>query len=453
MTEPLFCYLWNADDPSAFRAFVFAALSRIHITEYSPSARREAYRNFATAKRASFLDAAYSSKGWSRCLRLLPKTDYESFLSSDWQSLLLAGEDPAARKALGHVARITSVLVRQLSLIPKAIRVAAVFDVLTALDVPERYWRRLSAALDEAPHATRLSLISKSRKIRSFGGFWDFLFHCLERPWRPVDLPLSFVGDESLEALRTRTEFESEGFAMRNCLAGEFNEARFGRCAFFRSRGSASASVQFLRTPTGWRLGQILGVGNEPLSASERSPIIAAAKFMLADAPENADDYDNRSDNAIDSLAQSAAIWSSQKEFDRLTRALANIRGRSVGRRPETNAYCVFSTDQGYVQFMDQDHGRELLCEIQSHRYSRELDQNLNARVGELLEAVEFSWPRGAQNFRRRFAVSDDVDIRRFALLALCFLREIFGLRDPTSVTVEVHAPEFPGRSPSLLSA
>ena len=38
----------------------------------------------------------------------------------------------------------------------------------------------------------------------------------------------------------------------------------------------------------------------------------------------------------------------------------------------------------------------------------------------------------------------DDEDIRRLALLALCFLREIFGLQDPSSITVEAHAPDFP---------
>jgi hypothetical protein len=120
------------------------------------------------------------------------------------------------------------------------------------------------------------------------------------------------------------------------------------------------------------------------------------------------------------------------------------IRGRSLGQGPETNAYCIFKTDRGCVQFMDQDCGREFLCEIQSHRYSPELDQTLNARIGELLDAAGLSWPRGAQNFRRRFVVCDDEEIRRLALLALCFLREIFGLQDPSSITVEAHAPDLP---------
>jgi hypothetical protein len=431
--------LWTVGDSAGFRAFVFAAIARFDLSKMSRSERLAVYADLATAKRASFPNMVYACNEWRRCLRLLPKTEYEAFLADDWRSLLAACQSSGIRKTLGHVARITPVLARQLALVPPAIQLSALLNVLTELDVPEHLWRRLAAALEDAPPGVLSSLRFKARRIRTFGGFWDFYFHCAERPWLPLDLPESFVGGSALKALRTRAEFEAEGLAMRNCLADEFDEASRGRRAYFYRKGPPAVSVQFVRSSTGWRLGKILGVGNEPLASEDSAPIVAAAGRILAGVADGPPPVGDSTIGVVDRLARLAAERFLADVCDSLAHALSDIHGRSLG--PGSNAYCIFESDRGYVQFLDQDGGREFLCEIRSHRYSPDLDQTLDAEAVELIDAAGFSWPRGVRNFRKRFSLADESECRRLALMALGFLCKLFGARSGDRVSVKSYSP------------
>jgi hypothetical protein len=432
--DELFRRLWTNEASASFRAFVFAALSEIVNSETPKALDAALGRRLATSKRASFLDEVYRASGWRHCLPLMPKTTYQSFRADDWQALLAASGEPATRKALGHLSEISPVLVRQLSLIPTGLRLPNVLVVLNTLEVFEGHWRRLSQALADAPPEDVPALIAMAKKIQSFGAFWDFLFHVLERPWRPLELPQSFANSRTLQPLRTRSEFASEGLFMQNCLASEFDEVLNRRRAYFRWQGPPRASVQIIRSPAGWRLGDILGQNNRRLTAEERAPILTAARALLAAAPTSPDRREASVEAAVDALAVTGRKVFSDDERQRVLAALGAIRGQSLGLGPGSSAYCIFETDRGFVQFMDIAGQRELLCEIQSHHFHKELDRTLDSPSVEHMETTGFYWPVGAQNFRRRFRVDKDEQIERFASLALGLLYEMFGFRSGQSL-------------------
>jgi len=438
-----FRQLWTGDGGATFRPFVCAALRLAGLSELTDSGRRAFYAELATGNRADLLDRVSGLPGWKRCMRLLPKTDYESFGEHDWNGLHRVTESARTRRALGHLDVISTLLIRQLSKAPEALRIPAILRVMNTLDVSEANWRRLAAAFEDAPPQIRSSLLAKAGKVKSFGSFWDFFHACLERPWRPFDLPPQFLNSAMLRSLRTRKDLEREGKRMNNCLANEVAEVREGRRAYFRWLGPNPATVQLLRSTCRWHLGPILGPHNRPLSSSEAEPIVGHAEDLIAAAGSDLSPPREDSISAIVSLGETARQSFSARELDRVVTALRNIHRKSKGPGPETNAYCILEALHGYIQFMDFDGSGELLCEIQSHRFSETLDGSMTNDIVDLIERAGFSWPapHAEQNFVRRIPIRSDLEIDSLAGFALGVLAEVFGFRSGKALAVKVHLP------------
>jgi hypothetical protein len=413
------------------------------LSELTDSGHRALYAELSTANRADLLDRFSGLTGWKRRMRLLPKTDYQSFGEQDWRELHRVTENARTRRALGYLDVISPLQIRQLSKAPEALHIPAILRVMNTLDVSDANWRRLASALEDAPHQVRPSLLAKASKVKSFGSFWDFFHACLERPWRPFDLPPQFLDSAMLRSLRTRKDLEREGKRMNNCLANEIAEVREGRRAYFRWLGPDPAAVQLLRSTSRWHLGPILGPHNRPLSSSEAEPIVGHAEDLIAAAGSDLSPPREGSISAIVSLGETARQSFSARELDRVVTALRNIHRKSKGPGPETNAYCILEALHGYIQFMDFDGSGELLCEIQSHRFSETLDGSMTNDIVDLIERAGFSWPapHAEQNCVRRIPVRSDLEIDALAGFALGVLAKVFGFRSGKALAVKVHLP------------
>ena len=161
---PWFSQLWSCKEDTGFRPFAFAAFSFARVVDLSSNRRAALYREIATAKRAELLDRLSGLIGWKSRIRLLPKTTYRSFDEMDWRALFVASEDPATRRALGHMHEISPLLVHQLPLVPEPIRLPNFLTVLNGLRVSAAHWQQLSDALAETPPQLLPSLVAKAER-------------------------------------------------------------------------------------------------------------------------------------------------------------------------------------------------------------------------------------------------------------------------------------------------
>jgi hypothetical protein len=439
--DALFSQLWSSEDDPLFRPFASAVLAFARVADLPSGVRADLYRDIATGERARLLDRVSGFVGWRTRIRLLSKATWQRFNEEDWRALFLAGEDPATRRALGHLKEISPVLVHQVLLVPEAIRIPAVLAVLNSLSVSTVHWQQLATALAETPSRLRPSLLNKAKRVTSIGSFWDYFFECVTRPWRPFDLPEPFLLSSMLEPLRTVKELAAEGLRMENCLASRTCGVRAGRQAYFRWKGAEPATVEFLHGH-GWHLGRILGPGNQPVPLAELEKIQACAALLLSDQPGNTSAQDDPSTVAIKALcARTRERYYSTGEPGRLAAALEEIRGKTGGLGPETNAWCVFAADLGYLQFMADISGDEYLCEIQSHRYYEPVELRLTDAAVTLITECGFIWPAGEQNFSRWLRLSTEVDVPALADLSLGILSEVFGHLPGQALEVTVVVP------------
>ncbi len=264
-----------------FRPYASAALAFAHVADHARDARRALYRDIATSSRSVLLDRLSGLRGWKSRLRLLPRTDYAQFDEADWRLLFAATDHAVTRRTLGHLAEISPMLLRQVSLVPEPVRIPAVVAVLNTLDVSPAHWSKLAAALSETPRQMLPSLLGKAKRVNSIGSFWDYFFECVDKPWKPFGLPAQFLRSPMLKPLRTWKELSREGRRMQNCLASKVCRVRTGRRAYLRWQGGEFATVEFVRSG-GWRMGSILGRRNTPLPVDVKERISAWANLLLA---------------------------------------------------------------------------------------------------------------------------------------------------------------------------
>jgi hypothetical protein len=436
----LFEQLWSCEADKLFRPYASAALAFAHVADHSPDARLALYREIATSSRSVLLDRLSGLEGWKSRLRLLPRTDYTQFNAADWRRLYAATENAVTRRTLGHLATISPMLVRQVSLVPEPIRIPAVVAVLNSLDVSPAHWLKLGAALDETPPRLLPSLLRKARHVTSIGSFWDYFFECVGKRWQPVALPDPFLRSPMLKPLRTVKELGREGRRMQNCLAGRAGSVRTGQRAYFRWQGAEFATVELV-CAGGWRVGSILGHRNMPLPLDVRERIRSQANLLLAGLRQNGTPPDDSTAPVVQALCDRARERFGVEACDRVAAALHSIRGKTKGGRGRS-AYCIFSGHQGrYVQFLADTSGAEFLCEIQSHHFYTPVERHLTDVAVTLISESGFAWPVGQQNFSRWFSVDADADVDALARFCLGVLGEVFGHPADRAVSVAVHVP------------
>ncbi len=446
LRTPAFASLWIDGADKTFRPYAMAAMSIGNLKQRLPEERATLYERLATGKRKDMLTELSGRTVSAGFARLLGKTEWCRFTKTDWPRLIDAAADPTIRKALGHLPRISTTLVRQLDAIPATLLLPRVLGILNTVAVSPAQWRRLHDFLGRAEGDGWTKLTAAAHRIDSIGAFWDFFHECVEERWRPWRIPAAAFESHLLEPITGPDAMAAEGLVMRNCLGRLVIAAAKRRNIYFRHRGGTPVTSELVRKPTGWTPGRILGPENAPVDEPLADNILRELGRIAASIPNDGDDMSEAEDRFITELAAFGREKFSSDEIADLADHLRDIRGRTLD---DTNgAYAIFAApSQGYVQFMSNPDGTEYLCEVASHKYWQRGEHFQTAQAVDLIDKAGFLWPYGKANFRRWFPVESRADCDGLAAMALAILYVMFRLRPGQGLDVDVNLP--PKKRPS----
>lgn len=179
----------------------------------------------------------------------------------------LAG-NPAARRSLQAVPRLTFDLLEALCLLPswlhhpeiaKAIADGAQVDILRS---------RLDDLLAVTRHDRRPALRRSLSKARGWGELSSRMWNWCERLQLEAPFPQPPIsGSECLRPILDGVQLVAEGKRMQHCVADFEDDVRAGYVYFFRWFGEERATVQLSRAESGrWYLSEHLGRHNALLS-------------------------------------------------------------------------------------------------------------------------------------------------------------------------------------------
>jgi hypothetical protein len=195
-----------------------------------------------------------------------------------------------------------------------------------------------------------------------------------------------------------------------------------------------------VRGQTGWRLGQIRAPGNaliEPAAAAE----IVDAALQIIDCTVDERLIDREPFQLmVESVRIHGAELFDSTAIERIAGELRYIKGTSRGLAH--GSYCIVEGTHGFIQFMADSEGSELLCEIQSHKFVPEIDSSLTDAAVSLITGCGFQWPDGKQNFLRWFAVQTDDQVLGLAAFALGILHHLFQQNSQVDFRIKTHFVE-----------
>lgn len=441
MQDPLFAVQWTSESDESFRPYVAAVLELRKAQGLSPAVRQSLFHELCTRKRTDILAESAGRPIAASVIKALSRTTWWDFVRDDWRLLfsILAGEERGS--PLGHVRQITPVLVRQWVSVPEGLRIPAILNVLGTLVVPPWRWDQLRRFLERASARVRADHLAIASTIATRGDFWDFYARCRGEYWRSFDLPPVLFTSRLIEPITSALDMQAEGLRMRNCLGNRVSRVLDGSHIYFRLRGDTEVDLELLREGDAMIPGAVLGVGNTSVSAKLAEELVPELRRLgEAISPVQHSERETQREAYLLGLRQRAREASSAEDVGEFAKALSSIRGRS--RSWGNGAYAIFEPDRGgFVQFMSSPDGNEYLCEIQSHKYNRELDQTLDADFTDLVERAGFVWPIGKDNFLRWFNVSREGEIVALAEITLAILESAFGHRAGESVNVKIHVP------------
>lgn len=445
LQDPEFAARWADPTDLAFRPFATAALCLRCKSEGAPGQHREFYHELTVVNRAQLLTKLAGMPVAPGILRLIQRTQWKRFGRGHWLALFSAAADPKQRRTLGHLQRIAPCLVRQLGYLPAELWLPRVLDLLNGIRIGRERWQRLASALGDAPAHERAALRAIARKIDGRGALWDYIFLCIEGRARPLPVPAVAHNSKVLAPLTTAYAVATEGRRMYNCLGDLIDRAVAGNRLLFRGLGDTPLTAGLALTTAGWVPGGALGWDNQVLDPeigrTARQELEFLASRLNTIAP---DPGPNHPDRFVAACAERADAKFPTAQIDALTRALRDIRGKSL--RPGQGAFAIFSTTTGgYIQFMSSLDGREYVCEIASHKFTPEYEKFLTERAVVQIERAGFVWPRERGNFVRWLPCSSPGACRTMAGFALECLSTIFRHRPLHAVGVKVHIPTDDG--------
>ena len=142
--------------------------------------------------------------------------------------------------------------------------------------------RELHAALERprAPVVGSVHALERAHAaaIRELGRAPRRALLAAVRPFPPPPLPES----EGIEALRTPDELWQEGHAMNSCVAAFARRVSDGSIYFYRVTSPERATVSVERSARGWRVAEIRGPSNRPVSRTTRLRLDAWGRTGLA---------------------------------------------------------------------------------------------------------------------------------------------------------------------------
>ena len=301
----------------------------------------------------------------------------------DARALALAVARPGVGRLLRHSPRITPTLVRQLDLVPAALRHPAVFAILADLEISAGRWNRVEADLAAIDDARRATLARRARLVGDRGAFWDLVedirIAAFRERWSAPDLGADFLHLGSAAAMR------QEARVMRSCLAEMVPEAAGGKWVFFRWLGGERVTVHLRRVGTAWRLAALGATCNGPLPQVTTTTIEALLSRTLGEAALDAPSLED----AVLAIAEIG-----RARFEVGTReAIASVLWGVHQRARKTDNACIFGAGNRYVQFCVNRSGRSLRAEIASHRFCSENVSWLAEGAVDLLDRCAFRWP------------------------------------------------------------
>jgi hypothetical protein len=436
--DRFFAQLWDCD--GLFKPYATAAVAVGGISGLSPAERAAFYRQIAVKSRAVVLTHLSGIAVRPGTLRLLSKTDYERFEEEDWRALLSVCTDPVRRRELHKLDQISPILVHQIRQVPGPIFCPAILDVLNTLEVSGEHWARLSSSLKEAPAGARQSLIRKARRARSRGSFWDYFFECTECRWKPFAFPESFSTSPLLKLLETSEQMKSEGLRMKNCVGQRVSRVAAGWDAYFHVSGTQPATVQMVRGENGWALGQIRAPGNALVEPAAAAEIVDAAQQIIDCTVDDRPILREPFQPLVESVRIHGSEWIPAAAIERIAAELQYIKGTSHGL--DHGSYCIVEGTHGFIQFMAVSESNEFLCEIQSHRFVREIERRLTDSAVSLITGCGFQWPDGQYNFLRWFTASIVDELHALAGFALGILHLVFEQNSEADFRINTHFTE-----------
>ncbi len=440
-TTPGFASFWD-DGPAGTRAYVLACVALAGLDARSPADRTQLYAELITEPRATVVERLSAGEVPGEAVNTLERCDAAHFQLADWTALFAQLRDARTRRALSHVPHVTTTLVRQLAAIPPGLRRPSTLELLTTLAIDAEHWARITDALEQVGPDERQALIRGARNLGTAGDFFDLLYRCTDAALAtsmarhgPIDLGPRFQPIVGADAMR------AEGERMDNCLGRLVDRAMRGQSAYFAWRGEPRATVELSAVAGHWMLGEVNGQANEPVGPITEAAIRAAV--VEAMGPDAVRD-DHEAAGRVRGAAFEQWMTVGRRGFpdhDRadLAEVLWSLHGRALG--PGDGAYVILAIPDGaYVQVL-ADRGSTYVVEISSHRYIPGVSDHLTSATVRLLEESGFEWPRDQANFQRILLVERHTDCVDLADFALGALRDMFGVREVSELSREVHVP------------
>jgi hypothetical protein len=231
--------------------------------------RREFAISIMKTRRPEFLTRLSGIECTKSSLRMLSKLGNTAYLPQYYRALLEAARDPAAAKVLAHASQINPIGIRAWLALPVPARLPNLLEILIAEadlagelaaiilqfsnDRPE-IWHRMGQSL---------SKIREADQITKWCDRWN------SRILGEVDFPKPpFAGCGRLRPLSSGPEMKRESREMRNCLDDLIGDVLWDGAYFYHWGGAQPATIMLETCPEqGWRVGQILGPGNEEVDA------------------------------------------------------------------------------------------------------------------------------------------------------------------------------------------
>jgi len=453
LRDPRFATMWAEGDES--RAYAAACLSMSRLRRTTATGRRVRYDAIVTRRRREFLSELSGAALPKSALSILARCNWTELSGPSWRRLLriISGEATIAvpaggtslrvvvddlRPALWHSPRIGPRLIRQLSLIPPSLRTPSLLEVADRWPIERERWEMLAEDLARIDRSRRSAFEREANEVRSYADLRDLLLKVCEAA-RDV-VPFQGLPDlgPRLVPLRDGREMRREGHSMRNCLADHIDEAASGQRVYYRwVGGPVRASVSLWRTPLGFVVDQLAGIGNAVLGPTTAAEI--RSELAAALGPEVLDE---------DRTPALPPLFV-KPGFARLVRlGMRNLSSKAHAQLAQELRSAWAESLHGPIHYLSVSAGQlnvkavadcwagAFQVAVASHHSRPEVGAYLNPSRARLLEDAGLAWPQAGRDFTCSIPVAADEDCTRLAGALVGIFHGVFGLTSGRKVSI-----------------
>jgi hypothetical protein len=247
--------------------YFFACCALASIEKGSRAERREFARSVMGTRRPQLLARLSGIKCTKSTIRILSKLGKRAHGADCYRALLSAALDPPAAKIFAHAAEIKPSGIETWMGLPEPARLPNLLGIIIAEpDISEELGEIVRQIPADMPSiwyrlGQSLSRLRAGNEIAEWCQRWE------DRILDEVNFPEApFSGCRRLRPLSSGQDMRREGREMRNCLGDLIGDALWGRAYYYHWGGAQPATVMLETCPErGWRVGRILGPGNEEI--------------------------------------------------------------------------------------------------------------------------------------------------------------------------------------------